>query len=87
MSTYVLIHGAWHGAWCWDKLAPLLQDQGHTVIAPDMPAHGQDLMPISEVTLQSYANRVCEVVNQQTEPVILVGHSLGGISITQAAEQ
>lgn len=87
MSTYVLIHGAWHGAWCWDKLAPLLQDQGHTVIAPDLPAHGQDITPISEVTLQSYANRVCEAVNKQTEPVILVGHSLGGVSITQAAEQ
>ncbi|MFC2083434.1 alpha/beta fold hydrolase [Bacteroidota bacterium] len=86
MSTYILIHGAWHGAWCWDKVIPFLEKEGHTVITPDLPAHGNDKTPISEVTLQTYADRVCDVVNAQTEKIILVGHSMGGIAITQAAE-
>jgi pimeloyl-ACP methyl ester carboxylesterase len=86
MSTYVLIHGAWHGGWCWDKVASLLEKEGHTVLAPDLPGHGNDKTPIPEVTLQAYADRTCEVVNAQSEPVFLVGHSMGGLVITQAAE-
>lgn len=35
MSTFLLIHGAWHGGWCWDKVAPLIEAAGHTVIAPE----------------------------------------------------
>ncbi len=42
MSTYVLIHGAWHGGWCWNKVVPLLEQAGHKVIAPDLPSHGKD---------------------------------------------
>jgi pimeloyl-ACP methyl ester carboxylesterase len=86
MSTYVLIHGAWHGAWCWDKVVSLLKKEGHIVVAPDLPGHGENKTPIPEVTLQAYADRVCDVVNDQSEPVILVGHSMGGVAITQAAE-
>lgn len=87
MASYILIHGAWHGAWCWDKVIPLLQQQGHTAIAIDLPAHGKDFTPVGNVSLQLYADKICNVVSHQLEPVILVGHSLGGISITQAAEQ
>jgi pimeloyl-ACP methyl ester carboxylesterase len=86
MSTYVLIHGAWHGSWCWDKVVPLLEKEGHTVIAPDLPGHGNDKAPIPEISLNAYANRVCEVLDAESEPVILVGHSMGGVVITQAAE-
>ncbi len=39
MSTFVLIHGACHGAWCWHKMIPLLVSRGHRVMAPDLPAH------------------------------------------------
>jgi pimeloyl-ACP methyl ester carboxylesterase len=87
MSTYVLIHGAWHGGWCWNKVVPLLEQAGQKVVAPDLPSHGNDKTPLKEVTLQSYADRVCETVRAQVEPVILVGHSMGGLVITQAAEQ
>ncbi len=87
MSTYVLIHGAWHGSWCWSDVVTLLEQAGHKVIAPDLPSHGNDKTPIREVTVQSYTDRVCEVVKAQTDPVILVGHSMGGVVITQAAEQ
>ena len=86
MSTYVLIHGAWHGGWCWEKVVPLLQKQGHTAVAPDLPAQGKDKTPIAEVSLQSYADRVCDILDAQPEPAILVGHSMGGMVITQAAE-
>ena len=87
MSTYVLIHGTWHGAWCWDKVIPLLEQAGHAAIAPDLPGHGKDKTPIPEVTLHAYVNRVCETINAQTEPVILVGHSMAGVIIIQAAEE
>jgi pimeloyl-ACP methyl ester carboxylesterase len=86
MSTFVLIHGAWHGAWCWEKVVPLLEAEGHRVVEPDLPGHGNDTTPLSEVTLQGYADRICQILEAQTEPVILVGHSMGGMAITQAAE-
>jgi pimeloyl-ACP methyl ester carboxylesterase len=86
MSTFLLIHGAWHGGWCWRKVVPLLEAKGHRTIAPDLPGHGEDKTPTESVTLQSYANRISEIAAKQSEPVILVGHSMGGVAITQAAE-
>jgi pimeloyl-ACP methyl ester carboxylesterase len=86
MSAYVLIHGAWYGGWCWDKVVPLLEREGHKVVAPDLPGHGNDKTPIPEISLQAYADRVCEILDAQSESVILVGHSMGGAVITQAAE-
>lgn len=85
--TYVLVHGSWHGAWCWYKLKPLLEKKGHKAITIDLPGHGRDHTPIQEITLESYADAVCKVLNEQAEPVILVGHSRGGIVISQAAEK
>jgi pimeloyl-ACP methyl ester carboxylesterase len=87
MATFVLVHGAWHGAWCWDKVAPILKGRGHTVAAPDLPGHGDDATPRGSVTLDSYGARVAETVSSQKEKVILVGHSMGGIAITAGAER
>ena len=87
MSTYVLVHGAWHGSWCWEKVVPLLKQAGHQVEPLDLPGHGQDKTPICEITLAAYTKRVCETLDAQAEPVILVGHSMGGIVITQIAEE
>lgn len=86
MGTYVLIHGAFHGSWCWDKVVPLLEKAGNKVEAPDLPGHGNNKTPISEVSLQAYVDSVCTILDAQSEPVILVGHSMGGAVITQAAE-
>src|SRR5262245_8640495 len=86
MSTFVLIHGGCHGAWCWYKIVPALEKTGHTVIAPDLPSHGRDKTPASAVTLQAYVDAVCNIIDAQHEPVVLVGHSMGGGTITQAAE-
>lgn len=87
MSNFVLVHGSWHGAWCWQDLTPHLEAAGHRVMTLDLPGHGQDQTPPHEITLQSYAERVGAALNKFSEPAILVGHSMGGIAISQAAEQ
>ena len=86
MSIYVLVHGAWHGGWCWDKVVSLLEDTGHRAIAPDLPGHGRDDTPIARITFDAYCKKVREIVETQPEPVILVGHSMGGRVVTQIAE-
>ena len=87
MSSYVLVHGAWHGGWCWHKIVARLKALGHTVLAPDMPGHGLDPKPIASVVLPDIVNRIHETIDAQNEPVILVGHSYGGAMITQASEK
>jgi pimeloyl-ACP methyl ester carboxylesterase len=86
MSIYVFVHGAWHGAWCWDKVVSLLEEAGHRAIALDLPGHGRDETPIAHVTFEAYCNKTRKIVEAQPEPVILVGHSMGGRVITQVAE-
>ena len=87
MSTFVLIHGGWHGAWCWDKVAPLLEGTGHEVVRFDLPGHGEDQIPAVEVTLEGYADRIVEALDALSEPAVLVGHSLAGTAISQVAER
>jgi pimeloyl-ACP methyl ester carboxylesterase len=86
MATFALVHGAWHGAWCWRDLVPLLEAEGHRVLTPDLPGHGQDKAQVAEMTLERYARRVEETIDAAPEPVVLVGHSMGGMVVTQAAE-
>src|SRR4028119_122725 len=87
MGTFVLIHGAFHGAWCWDKATPFLEQGGHEVVALDLPGHGEDQTPAVEVTLEAYADRVVESLDAMPGPVVLVGHSLSGTVISQVAER
>ncbi len=87
MSTFVLVHGGWNGGWCWEKVVPLLEEAGHEAHAPDLPGSGDDPTPIPEVSLQGYADWISGVLDAQSEPVVLVGHSSGGVVISQAAEQ
>lgn len=86
MSTYVLIHGSWHGAWCWYKITARLGAAGHTVIVPDMPGHGRDWRPPGEVTTQDYVETITRILDAAAEPVALVVHSRNGIVAAQAAE-
>lgn len=83
----MFIHGSGNGGWCWDKVTALLTQAGHEVIAPDLPGHGNDKTPVREVTLQSCVDHVVQILDTQLKPVILVGHSTGGLVITQTAEQ
>lgn len=87
MSRFVLVHGAWHGAWCWYKVLPQLERAGHRVTAIDLPSLGKDRAPLAAATLERYADTVCEALAAESEPAILVGHSMGGIAISQAAER
>lgn len=84
---FVFIPGSFHGSWCWYKMQPLLNKNGNTSEAVDLPAHGQDTTPIHQVTLESYVDAVCNVLEKYNEPVILVGHSRAGIVISQVAER
>ncbi len=86
MATFILIHGAWHGGWCWEQVTPILEEQGHRVLAPDLPCMGKDNTPLEKITLDSWVQFVCDLARQQNEKVILVGHSRGGLIISQVAE-
>ena len=86
MANYVLVHGSGHGAWCWQRVVPLLEAKGHHVVALDLPGNGHDKTLLGDVTLETYAGHVCGVLDSLDGPVVLVGHSLGGISISRAAE-
>lgn len=87
MSRYVLIHGGWQASWVWCKVKPLLRRSGHTVAAPDLPGHGTDTTSHRDVSLDAYVGRVINLLESADEPAILVGHSMGGIINSQAAER
>jgi pimeloyl-ACP methyl ester carboxylesterase len=86
VSTYVLVHGSWHGGWCWYKIVAALERAGHRALAPDLPSLGIDRTPIADVTLRTWTDSVGRIVAAQPEPVVLVGHSRGGIVISEVAE-
>jgi len=86
VAVYVLVHGAWHGAWCWDKVVPLLEAEGHSVTAVDLPGHGGNPSDVAGMTLEAYGKTVSAAVYSLDGPVVVVGHSMGGMAITQAAE-
>ncbi|GLK86484.1 alpha/beta fold hydrolase [Ancylobacter defluvii] len=87
MANFVLVHGSFHGAWCWQRLVPLLEARGHTVLAPDLPASGGDPALPETADLDSYVTRVCWAIDQLPDDVVLVGHSMGGIVSAQASER
>lgn len=82
----MLIHGSWHNAWNWHKVVPLIEAAGHRVICIDLPGMGRDKTPVKEVTLQKSVAKITEVIDQQPDKLILVGHSKNGIMVSQAAE-
>jgi pimeloyl-ACP methyl ester carboxylesterase len=84
MARFVLIHGAFGGRWSWMSSAQRLERAGHQVTAIDLPGHGSDPTPPDRVDLDTYADRVCEELGAGP-PALLVGQSMGGMAITQAA--
>ena len=85
-KNFILVHGSWHSAWNWHKVKPLLEKQGHTVFAVNLPGMGRDKTPVEQVTLELAVNSICSLIDSIEDPVILVGHSKNGIMISQAAE-
>lgn len=84
--TFVLIHSAWMGGWSWQHVGDGLKTNKYSYHAPDLPAHGNDKTPAGQVSLADYVNSVTSVIDKIDEPVILVGHSFGGVVASQVAE-
>jgi pimeloyl-ACP methyl ester carboxylesterase len=78
---FVLVHGGFHGAWCWDLLIPELEKLGHQAVAMDLPGHGKRVS--EDATLAGYRDAVVEVIEPGD---VLVGHSMGGFVTTVAVD-
>lgn len=89
MSTFVLVHGAWHGSWCWKRVRRLLQAQGHDVFTPTLTGVGERSHLIArEVNLETHINDVVNLIRwEDLSDVVLCGHSYGGCVITGVADR
>ncbi len=87
IGTYVLVHGAWHGGWCWAKVARLLRDAGHEVYTPTLTGLGERAhLARPEVDLDTHIQDVVAMLEaEELRQVTLVGHSYGGMVITGVA--
>lgn len=88
-STFLLIHGAWHGGWCWKKVLPLLRVAGFDAYAPTLTGLGERSHLLAPtVDLETHVNDVAAVIEyEDLTNVILVGHSYAGMLIARVAEQ
>jgi len=87
MSTFVLVHGAWQSAGTWDRLTPLLQKHGHTVITPVLSGLGTDQDRLtSHISLRQHIEDVSLELRKLAGKVILVGHSYAGMIISGVVE-
>jgi pimeloyl-ACP methyl ester carboxylesterase len=85
VARFVLVHGAFTGAWIWAPLAERLRAAGHTVDVFDLPGLGDDATPPGDVSLDTCTDRLGEVLASSVEPAIIAGNSMGGVIATQAA--
>ena len=79
MTTFALVHGGYHGAWCWERLTPLLQQAGDDVVTMDLP------LDDGTATFDTYADVVCAALDGCDDDVVLVGHSYAGNTIPLVA--
>jgi pimeloyl-ACP methyl ester carboxylesterase len=89
MAAFVLVHGAWHGAWCWSRVLPLLRAAGHTAHAVTLTGTGERAHLLHRgITLDTHVTDVVNLVDcEELDDVALVGHSYGGLVITGAADR
>jgi pimeloyl-ACP methyl ester carboxylesterase len=89
MATFVLVHGAWHGGWCWQKVAPFLEAAGHAVYAPTLTGLAERAAELSpEVGLDTHIQDVVGMLEEtDLQGIILVGHSYGGMVITGVVDR
>jgi pimeloyl-ACP methyl ester carboxylesterase len=82
-NKIVLVHGAWHGAWCWAAVVNQLEKLGDRAYAVDLPGHGENYADRSRVTLDDYVTSVVNFIeHHDLRDVVLAGHSLGGLTIS-----
>ncbi|CAN5515683.1 alpha/beta hydrolase [soil metagenome] len=82
----VLVHGAWQGSWAFDAWSPLLEAKGWTVHAVDLPGNGWPPAANGIANLATFTDHVASLIRELDAPVVLVGHSGGGITVSQVAE-
>lgn len=89
MTTYVLVHGAWHGGWCWRKIAIALTAAGNEVHAPTLTGLGERARLLSpEIGLETHIRDILETLDaEDLNDVVLVGHSYSGIVVTAVADR
>lgn len=89
MNEIVLVHGAWQGGWCWDRVAPLLGAAGRVVLTPTLTGSGDRTAELSPaVTLEHHVDDIVDLlVGRDLRGVVLVGHSYSGMVITGVAER
>ena len=87
--TFVLVHGAWHGGWCWRRVADILERQGHKVFTPTLTGLGERSHLLREGI--NVSTHIADVVNlmkwERLGNIVLCGHSYGGLVISGVAEQ
>ena len=89
MATFVLVHGGWHGGWCWQKVIPFLEEASHEVYAPTLTGLAERASELSpDVGLDTHIQDIVGLLEEKNlHGVILVGHSYGGMVITGVVDQ
>jgi pimeloyl-ACP methyl ester carboxylesterase len=89
MATFVLVHGAWHGGWCWRFVRPLLRRTGHDVFAPSLTGLGERKhLARPDIDLDTHIEDIVSLVEMEDlNDIVLVGHSYGGMVVTGAADR
>jgi len=87
LTHYVLVHGAFSDATIWNGVKAILESDGSVVVAPMLPGHGADGANAGATTLAKYVETVTNAIDAAPEPVVLVGHSLAGMTLAAASEQ
>ena len=88
-QTFVLVHGAWHGGWCWSRVADRLRADGHRVFTPTQTGLGERRHLLSkDITLDTFIADVANVIDaEELHDIVLVGHSFGGNAISGVADR
>jgi pimeloyl-ACP methyl ester carboxylesterase len=90
-STYnfVLIHGAWHGSWCWRRVIAILRSAGHIVFTPTLTGFGERVhLTRPDLTIEHFATDIVNVITaEELSDIVLVGHSFGGNTVSAVADR
>jgi pimeloyl-ACP methyl ester carboxylesterase len=89
MTTFVLVHGAWHGSWCWKRVRSLLQHQGHEVFTPTLTGIGERAHLLApSIDLRTHTLDVLNLIQwEELDDIVLCGHSYGGMVVTGVADK